>query len=203
MDRRVGFLYFHSTMTNIKHFVIISWPGQVSFCGRFPSVICPYIHSPHILIFFLQMRSTQPDYNQAWKRWLMYEKIYTFIQIKLILHWEENLMLSKSLKKKPQKNSAFSQIEVLYYLLLTSILNWIDWLVFNANLSSISLSAISWHLKLDVLVLLVNTKMKGFLFLNSAIYNYIILPENPCNNVHVCFLLPFQSAKYSFRVISW
>ena len=56
----------------------------------------------------------------------MYEKIYTFIQIKLILHWEENLMLSKSLKKKTQKNSAFSQIEVLYYLLLTSILNWID-----------------------------------------------------------------------------
>ena len=106
--------YIFILLTSIKHFVIISWPGQVSFCGRFPSVICPYIHSPHILIFFLQRRSAQPDYNQTWKRWLMYEKIYTFIQIKLILHWEENLMLSKSLKKK-QKNSACSQIEVLWH----------------------------------------------------------------------------------------
>jgi hypothetical protein len=70
------------------------------------------------------MRSTQPDYNQAWKRWLMYEKIYTFIQIKLILHWEENLMLSKSLKKKTQKNSNRSAI-----LFAIDINFKLDWLI--------------------------------------------------------------------------
>jgi hypothetical protein len=46
----------------------------------------------------------------------MYEKIYTFIQIKLILHWEENLMLSKSLKKKTQKKlSIFSNRSAILF----------------------------------------------------------------------------------------
>jgi hypothetical protein len=145
--------YIFILLTSIKHFVIISWPGQVSFCGRFPSVICPYIHTPHILIFFLQRRSAQLSWSFIGRKtwyWVFFF-FKDLLSIKFSSQWRINLI-------------------------------WI---------------------KLDVLVLLVNTKMKGFLFLNSAIYNYIILPENPCNNVHVCFLLPFQSAKYSFRVISW